>query len=468
MRCGVTTQLLAASRRLATADTVSRIAIRVGGCVNKNNLTATLVLFASVVGFAPTAVSPVEAAATVPPVPPVESWAWCGVHPDDPIAVVTATAMAEAGGIDATFGPCYDGPIGYSAAEPGTRYDLPAVYRRLVDINAAAGMKTIVYDKDLWSTNLATRTAAIDYWMPVISHIAAWDMGDEFNPNSGAQDTPPFQWNILRARWAIMNNDVLVRTGVRPFTNHFYFATDKALADLPGTDQLLSFTKYDGDLGASIARRHDAAVKKLMCGVNAYDHGSFRPTAKKIRDDMAALVLAGCDQFLVFGGQMVYKSTSFGDFSLVDKFGVATDRAAAAKEGSGQSSYTPVVPARLLESRVGPGLSTIDGQFNGGGTRPERSVTDVVEHRVDRDAAIIAVGVDQSFEQLLDVGDRWRDAVTRGCVLRPRRRRPRPRPHSSCEPYRRSIETRPRRGHCRATDLQQAPDSRRSHRQPRG
>lgn len=345
--------------------------------MNKNNLTATLVLFASVVGFAPTAVSPVEAAATVPPVPPVESWAWCGVHPDDPIAVVTATAMAEAGGIDATFGPCYDGPIGYSAAEPGTRYDLPAVYRRLVDINAAAGMKTIVYDKDLWSTNLATRTAAIDYWMPVISHIAAWDMGDEFNPNSGAQDTPPFQWNILRARWAIMNNDVLVRTGVRPFTNHFYFATDKALADLPGTDQLLSFTKYDGDLGASIARRHDAAVKKLMCGVNAYDHGSFRPTAKKIRDDMAALVLAGCDQFLVFGGQMVYKSTSFGDFSLVDKFGVATDRAAAAKEGSGQSSYTPVGPARLLESRVGPGLSTIDGQFNGGGTRPERSVTEL-------------------------------------------------------------------------------------------
>jgi hypothetical protein len=67
----------------------------------------------------------------------------------------------------------------------------------------------------------------------------------------------------------------------------------------------------------------------------------------------------------------------FGDFSLVDKFGVATDRAAATKEGSGQSSYTPVGPARLLETRIGDGLSTVDGEFNGGGARLERSVTEL-------------------------------------------------------------------------------------------
>ncbi|MCU1361999.1 MAG: hypothetical protein JWN99_3288, partial [Ilumatobacteraceae bacterium] len=50
---------------------------------------------------------------------------------------------------------------------------------------------------------------------------------------------------------------------------------------------------------------------------------------------------------------------------------------AAVMEGTGKSSYTPVGPSRLLESRVGDGLSTVDGQSNGTGARPEQSVTEV-------------------------------------------------------------------------------------------
>ena len=49
-----------------------------------------------------------SAHAAVPPAPPttVDSWAWCGVNPDDPVAADAVRAMALAGGIDATFGPC--------------------------------------------------------------------------------------------------------------------------------------------------------------------------------------------------------------------------------------------------------------------------------------------------------------------------------------------------------------------------
>jgi hypothetical protein len=327
---------------------------------------AVLALSFGVVAVAPSVV-PAFAAEPMPLHPPVETWAWCGVHPDDPMAATAVRSMATVAGIDATFGPC-NVPVNYTPAETGNRYVTPELYRRLVDINASVGMKTVVYDKRLWSTDSATRTTAINFWTPVVQHIAGWDMGDEFDP------TKP-EWDILIDRWQIVRGDAMARTGVRPFVNHLYWATDEALADLPGSELLLSYTRYDDDLGAGVARNHDAEVAKIMCGVNAFDHGPFTPTAETIRDDMAALTRAGCDQFLVFGGQMVYDSELFGDSSLVDAQGIATDWAAAVMEGSGKSSYTPVGPARLLETRAGEGLSTVDGQFNAIGARPEQSVT---------------------------------------------------------------------------------------------
>lgn len=333
-------------------------------------MLAVVALSFNVVVFAPSAVVPVaRAAAPAVRHAPVDTWAWCGVHPDDPTAAVAAMSMATVAGIDVTFGPC-NVPTGYTPANTGNRYVSPALYRRLIDINAAAGMKTVVYDARLWSTNATTRTTAIDFWTPVLPHIAAWDMGDEFDPTSS-------DWTILKTRWQTVLNDATIRTGVRPFVNNLWWATDEAVADLPGTEMLLSFTRYDNDLGASVARHHDATVSTVMCGVNAFDHLQYTPTAQSIRDDMTALIAAGCDQFLVFGGENVYDTTTFGSSSLVDAQGIATDWAAAVMEGSGRSSYTPVGPARLLETRVGEGLSTVDGQFNGGGARGELSVTEL-------------------------------------------------------------------------------------------
>jgi hypothetical protein len=344
--------------------------------VKRTMKAALAALACNVVVYAPSvALTDVAAAPLVPAAPgsPIDTWAWCGVHPDDPTATTAAMSMATVAGIDVTFGPCND-PFGaglpYTPAEPGSRYVTPALYRRLVDINASAGMKTVVYDNRMWSANAAVRTQAIDFWMPVVQHIAGWDMGDEFDPDG-------VEWPILVSRWNQVLADATVRTGVRPFTNHLRWATDEALADLPGTELLLSFARYDGDLGAAEAQAHDAQVVTTMCGINAFDHLSYHPTAPKIREDMAVLHAAGCDQFLIFGGQRVYESDNFGDGSLVDRQGIATEWAPAVMEGSGRSSYTAVGPARLLETRAGEGLGTVDGEFNAIGMRGESSVLEL-------------------------------------------------------------------------------------------
>jgi hypothetical protein len=326
----------------------------------------------------PTPLGTVAADTTLAPaVPgtPIDTWAWCGVHPDDPTAATAARSMATVAGIDVTFGPCNDPygtvpPTPYTPANPGIRYVAPAVYRRLVDINASAGMQTVVYDNRMWSANATIRNEAIEYWMPVIDHIAAWDMGDEFDP------TGP-EWSILITRWDRVLADATARTGVRPFTNHLITAVDDALADLAGAELLLSFTQYSGDLGASVARSHDARVVTTMCGVNALDHFGYTPTPQAIRQGMVALRAAGCDRFLVFGGQRVYDSDNFGEGSLVDTQGRATEWAPPVMEGSGRSSYMAVAPARLLETRVGDGLGTVDGDFNGIGMRAEESVLEL-------------------------------------------------------------------------------------------
>ncbi len=321
---------------------------------------------------APGAVMSVGAApATSPPTSlpvPVDTWAWCGVHPDDPAAAASAQAMAESAGISVTFGPCNVPAPGYSPAFTADRYVSPEVYRRLVEINAAAGLRTVVYDARVWSADPAVRAAAIAFWEPWTDHIEAWDMGDEFDP-AGTE------WPILVQRWNRVRTLVTPQTGVRPFTNHLYWATDEALRDLPGSEQLLSFTLYGTDLGASVARTHDADVGTLMCGVNAYDHFGYVPSPDKIRADMAALRAAGCDQFLVFGGHPVYASQVFGDWSIVDRQGRPTVWAPAVLEGSGRSSFTGVTPARLLETRAG--LTTVDGAQNGVGRRGDGAVSGV-------------------------------------------------------------------------------------------
>ncbi|MEZ5249420.1 MAG: hypothetical protein R2713_09490 [Ilumatobacteraceae bacterium] len=183
----------------------------------------------------------------------IDTWAWCGVHPDDPSAAVAAASMARDAGIDVTFGPCNVPTSDYSPAFTANRYVSPALYRRLVDLNAAVGMQTVVYDARLWSAEPAVRAEAAAFWGPVYEHIAAWDLGDEFDPTGS-------QWPILIQRWNLVRNGITVSSGIPPFTNHLPWATDGALRDLPGAGDLMSFAVYGDDLGASLARRLDADV----------------------------------------------------------------------------------------------------------------------------------------------------------------------------------------------------------------
>jgi hypothetical protein len=306
---------------------------------------------------------PAPARAAIQPAPErVEAWAFCGVRPSDPTAQTAANAMADHAGITATFGPCNVPDTAYTPVDPVDRYVSPATYMQLVLINAEAGMKTLVYDARIYSTNALQRDAAIAFWSPVKQHIAAWDLGDEYQP------TIANDWNELKLRWNRVRTFVTPVTGIKPYTNHLIAAVDKALIEIPDADELLSFTQYTDDLGASVARTLDARVDTLMCGINAYEHLIFEPTPTSIREGMYDLIEAGCDRFLVFGGQRVYDTTDFGEESLVDRdTGAPTSWATAVLEGSGRSGYEPVGPARVLETR--PGLPTADGLFAGVGPR---------------------------------------------------------------------------------------------------
>ena len=167
---------------------------------------------------------------------------------------------------------------------------------------------------------------------------------------------------------------------MKPFANFLPTTTalDKALVDLPGSEDLLSFAKYDGDLGVSVVHAYDSRAR-LMCGVNELDHNGLVSTPQSIRANMETLKAAGCDQLLVFGGFPVYDDVDgfFSNSSVVDRTGAPTNRAPATQEGSGHSVFIPVVPARLLETRSGPGLGTVDSGFSGIGIRPPDSVLEL-------------------------------------------------------------------------------------------
>ncbi|MEY2445457.1 MAG: hypothetical protein QOE00_2037 [Ilumatobacteraceae bacterium] len=254
-----------------------------------------------------------------------ETWAFCGVHPDAPNAAKAVHTLASSAGIDATFGPCMPPDWAtYTAAEPGARYVDPETYFRLTVMNAGEGMKTIVYDARLWSSDPAVRQAAIAFWLPHVAWVRAFDMGDEFDPS-----TP--DWAVLITRWRTMLDVVTPATGVGPFTNHLGFSAvlAQALIDMPEHRAHLSFDNYDEPTALALAAEFDGQVNHLMCAVNALRHGQLVPTATKITRHMKNLRAAGADSFLIFGGATPYSENltpdpTFGNTSLVNRIGGPT------------------------------------------------------------------------------------------------------------------------------------------------
>ena len=264
-----------------------------------------------------------------------ETWAFCGVHPDAPYAAKIVHTLAAIAGIDATFGPCMPPDWStYTAAEPGGRYVDPDTYLRLTIMNASEGMKTIVYDARLWSNDPTVRQVAIDFWLPNVAWIRAFDMGDEFDP-----DTP--EWAVLVSRWRTILDDVTPVTGVGPFTNHLASSAvlSRALIDMPEQWAHLSFDTYDEPAALALAAEFDGQVNHLMCAVNALKHGPFSPTATGITRHMKNLRAAGADSFLIFGGAVPYNGDltpdpAFGRTSLVNRVGGPTAWAGAVLRGA--------------------------------------------------------------------------------------------------------------------------------------
>jgi hypothetical protein len=264
-----------------------------------------------------------------------ETWAFCGVHPDAPNAAKAVHSLASSAGIDATFGPCMPPDWStYSAAEPGARYVDPDTYLRVTVLNAGEGMKTIVYDARLWSSDPTVREDAIAYWLPHVAWIRAFDMGDEFDPTSP-------DWAVLVSRWRTMLELVTPATGIGPFTNHLGSSDvlARALIDMPEQTAHLSFDSYDEPTALALAAEFDGRVNHLMCAVNALRHGPFAPTAARITQHMKNLRAAGADSYLIFGGATPYNADlspdlTFGKTSLVNRIGGPTAWATAVRRGA--------------------------------------------------------------------------------------------------------------------------------------
>lgn len=264
-------------------------------------------------------------ACSVPP--PVDAWAFCGVHPDDAHARAKVRTLAEVAGIDATFGPCLPPDWStYSPPFPGQRYASPEVYHRLLRLNAEHGMRTVVYDARLWDADSFVRATARDEWWSVRQWVAGFDLGDEYDPRGG-------DWALLVERWHLLIAETVPELGVWPFTNHLGWdsALSRALVELPGP--MLSFDAYHVPESLRLARTY-GTQRPMMCAVNALAHGPYLPTAQSLEQTMRDHRDAGCEALLVFGGDRPIDTPGFTTDSLVTQTGAPTALAAAVKRGS--------------------------------------------------------------------------------------------------------------------------------------
>ena len=143
--------------------------------------------------------------------------------------------MAQAGGIDATLGPCNIPHSSYTPVDPANRYVAPDVYMRLVQLNATVGMKTVVYDARLYSGTASTRDTAIAFWTPVLANRRVGLA--RVRPRSCPCDVP-FRMDENSHSWGLDR--------VPPFVNFLpRDVLDNGARGLPGVERVLSFDNYD-------------------------------------------------------------------------------------------------------------------------------------------------------------------------------------------------------------------------------
>ena len=278
-----------------------------------------LVLLAGLAALLPLTAPGAHAAA-----PGRQLWAFCGIEPGDPYVVAKTSAM-QASGITATFGPCRPAPAGYSPAYPGTRYADPATYYQLTNVNALFGLKTVVYDSRLWSANSSTRAIAKNYWQPQLNlgRVAAFDLGDEYDPLGP-------QWSILVSRW-----NTVRALGLKPYTNVAAapqsagatnltapYVAASTLAGIGSTAGDLSFDNYDYTQEAAVASAFNGAGRE-MCAVAAINFpGGPAVSPSYIAAAFSALLANGCDDWLIFTGEL--PQTGWTQYSLFDSVGNRT------------------------------------------------------------------------------------------------------------------------------------------------
>jgi hypothetical protein len=158
-------------------------------------------------------------------------------------------------------------------------------------------------------------------------------MGDEFDPSSS-------EWAVLLHRWQIMTTIIEPATGVAPYTNQLPFPAALAQAVTDLGNRALSFDSYDEATSVEFTRTYAPKVASLTVAVNALAYStSVELSATTIVDHMRAVIAAGADRILVFGGGYPYLADlspdpAFGGQSLVTPAGGPTALAGAVLTGA--------------------------------------------------------------------------------------------------------------------------------------
>jgi len=229
-----------------------------------------------------------------PPVAEPARWprlvAWCGIEPTDPRFAEKASALVAAG-VGAMHGPCRRPDWAtYSAIEPGRRYMSADEYQQLVAAAAPFGLRVIVYDQRVWSSDPAERAAAIEQWRPAArsGELLAFDASDEINRD---------QWPVLVERHDRYSTLVQPELAVPLFASHLPWMDQLAARDVPAMVPLSVNTFWEQD-SAALEARHPGVP--LHCTLDLAAFGPFNASPDSIEATVAAPWAAACHSWLVF------------------------------------------------------------------------------------------------------------------------------------------------------------------------
>jgi alpha-tubulin suppressor-like RCC1 family protein len=290
-------------------------------------------------------------------------------------------AILTDGGVSC-WGSNLEQPQSIGGAPPNfVRSEVPAPRLRLPPVAALAtgGQSTCVIASGahagVWCWGIVWRSAGDDVFQFSLGWAAApfvFPGGQVVLPASMLRTLSPMRFLETRAGPGLVTIDGASRGEGRRPSGSTYELRIVGRAGVPA--------------GTRAAALNIAAVAPSAGGfLTVYPCDVPRPNAATLNYTSAQTIANATISLLSATGTVCIYSSQSTDL-VVDVTGIIAM----------QSQYQPVTPARLLETRVGDGLTTIDGISQGEGTRPAQYVTTLVVGRrggVPEDASAVVLNV---------------------------------------------------------------------------